>query len=127
MIKLSYTLISIISTLICFTQVAESKDREVSTRISQLANTSKNDCSFIDVPYCYKFKAIVDIDSGYIRVWKTNSEGNDYVAGQLEKGETIYVRDVFKYRGKQFALITNLTQDCMSSGCQGRVELRYLR
>jgi hypothetical protein len=58
-IKLSYTLLSIIFTLVYFTQVAESKEPKVSTRIRQLVNTPKNDCSFTDVPYCYKFKAIV--------------------------------------------------------------------
>jgi hypothetical protein len=102
MIKSFYFSLPIIFALVCFTQVVESKEREVSARIRQLANTSKNDCSFTDAPYCYKFKAIVDIESGYLRVWKTDTEGNDYVAGELKKGETIYVRDVFKYRGKQF-------------------------
>lgn len=110
-----------------WTVLASTKEQGVSTRIKQLVENSHNNCDFVDVPYCYKFKAIVNIDSGYLRVWKSDSKGNAYVVGELKKGEVIYVRDIFKYRGKEFALITHLTQDCMSTGCQGRVDLRYLK
>lgn len=127
MTKLFYISISAILFLTYFTQVAESNDREISPNIRHLINTYKNNCSFTDVPYCYKFKAIVNIDRGYLRVWKSDSEGKSYVAGKLEKGEIIYVRNILKYNGKEFAVVTYLTQDCMSSGCQARVELRYLR
>lgn len=107
--------------------LSAAKEQRISTRMKQLVKKSQNNCDSVGVPYCYKFKATVNINSGYLRVWKSDSKDNAYVAGELKKGEVIHVRDVFKYRGKEFALITHLTADCMSTGCLGRVELRYLK
>jgi hypothetical protein len=64
-------------------------------------------------PYCYLFKATVDIDSGYLRVWTVDQEGTPYVTGKLEKGRTIYVRDTGKKKGLHVAYITQFR----SSGC----------
>jgi hypothetical protein len=101
--------------------------RQLSERIKQLASTAKPVCNSDEVPYCYLFKAIVDIDSGYLRVWKSDGEGNDYVVGRLEKGEVVYIRTVFKYKGALRGGITQLTETCMSSSCLGSLDLRYLR
>ena len=101
-------------------------NRTISPRIKHLASTATTPiCNYNEVPYCYLFPALVDIDSGYLRVWKADVEDNWYVAGQLEKGDVIYIRGISK--DKKYGYITVLTTDCMSAGCMGRVELRYLR
>ena len=105
----------------------DAEGRQLSERIKQIVSSAKPICDFDEVPYCYLFKAIVDIDSGYLRVWKSDGEGNDYVVGRLEKGEVVYVRTVFKYKGVLRGGMTQLTETCMSSGCFGSVDLRYLR
>jgi hypothetical protein len=107
------------------------KERMVSERIKYLAARSKMQCPESgrekEVPYCYLFKAIVDIDDGYLRVWKSDSEGNSYVAAKLFKGDIVYVRQVFVYRGVQRAQLMLLTDGCMSQSCSGSIDLRYLR
>jgi hypothetical protein len=125
LIKKSIALILLLTITLLSTQDAEG--RQVSERIKQISSTAKPICDFDEVPYCYLFKAIVDIDSGYLRVWKSDEKGNDYVAGRLEKGEVIHIRTVFKYKGVLRGGITQLTKNCMSSGCFGSVDLRYLR
>ncbi len=102
--------------------------REVSPRLLQLAESKEKICNDNEEPYyCYLFKAIVDIDSGYLRVWATDKLGKDYVVGQLSKGETIYVRQVFKYKGVWRAQLSVLRDGCMVLSCSGSVDLRYLR
>jgi hypothetical protein len=89
--------------------------REVSPRLLQLAELKEKICNYNEEPYhCYLFKAIVDIDSGYLRVWATDKLGKDYVVGQLSKGETIYVRQVFKYKGVWRAHLSVLREGCKS-------------
>jgi hypothetical protein len=100
--------------------------REVSDRILQLAKSKEVTCDK-DVPYCYLFKAIVDIDDGYLRVWATDELGTDYVVKQLYKGETVYVRQVFTYKGIKRAQLSVMREGCMVVSCSGSVDLRYLR
>jgi hypothetical protein len=108
-------------------------DRQPSPRLLKLANQPPR-CPHLvkdwgdDEPgWCYQFKAIVDIDNGYLQVWKSDLEGNPYVVGKLKKGEVVYVRTVFKYQGRMRAGFTWLTSDCASAGCFGSVDLAYLR
>lgn len=99
--------------------------REISPSIRKLAKQQTEICDTAEAPYCYLFKATVDIDDGYLRIWKRDLENRRYVVGTLQKGETVYVRDISK-DGKR-GYITVLTIDCMVLSCTGEIDLRYLR
>jgi hypothetical protein len=100
--------------------------REVPNRLVELGRRKEVICDN-EVSYCYLFKATVDIDSGYLNVWTTDERGKDYVVKTLRKGETVYVRSVFKYKGVMRAQLSILRDDCLSLACSGSVDLRYLR
>lgn len=99
--------------------------REISPRLLKLAKSKDLICD--EAPYCFKFKAIVDIDKGYLRVWTTDEDGNDYVVKRLYKGDTVFVRQVFTYKGIKRAQLSVMREDCMVVSCSGSVELQYLR
>lgn len=101
-------------------------ERKISPVIQQLINNMpKQKCDFDDVPYCYLFKAIVDVNDGYLRVWKRDIENNRYVAGELRRGDLVHIRAISD--DKKRGYITHFTLDCMSAGCMGEIDLRYLR
>jgi hypothetical protein len=100
-------------------------NRKISERLLRLAESKNLICD--EKPYCYLFKAIVDIDSGYLRVWATDEMGTDYVIKKLYVGETVYVRQVFTYKGVKRAQLSVLRDGCMVVSCSGSVDLRYLR
>jgi hypothetical protein len=129
MLKRTLIRIAVIGLIMSNYQSAQSQsaNRKVSERILQLAKSSTKNCDLTDVPYCYLFKATVDIDSGYLRVWKTDELGNDYVVQQLRKDETVYVRSVFTYKNVKRAQLSVMTKSCMVLSCSGSVDLRYLR
>jgi hypothetical protein len=100
-------------------------NRKISERVLRLAESKKLICD--EEPYCYLFKAIVDIDSGHLRVWATDEMGTDYVLKKLYAGETVYVRQVFIYKGVKRAQLSVMRDGCMVVSCSGSVDLRYLR
>ena len=101
-------------------------ERKISPSIQKIisAKEEKN-CNYAEIPACYWFKATVDIKGGELRVWKVDTKSNRYVAGKLDNGETIFVRGISK--DKKYAYFSFLTEKCMSLGCIGEVDLRYLR
>jgi hypothetical protein len=102
--------------------------REVSQRLLKLGTSTDESQLICDkAPYCYRFDAIVDIDSGYLRAWTTDEEGNQFVYDRFYKGDVLKVRDVFKYKGEWRAQISAMRPGCMRVSCSASVDLRYLR
>jgi hypothetical protein len=99
--------------------------RDVSPRLLKLGLVN----NYLDLkcpenlPYCYRFEAIVDIDSGYLRVWARDEEGSDFVINKLYKGDIVKVTSIEKQNGQWIARLFVGS----GGGYYGWVELKYLR
>jgi hypothetical protein len=102
--------------------------REVPQRLIKLGTLTDESPLICDkAPYCYLFDAIVDIDSGYLRVWAQDEEGNIFVYDKLYKGDTVKVRQVYQYKGEWRAQISAMRPGCARVSCSAWIDLRYLR
>ncbi len=104
--------------------------REVSPRLIKLGLSDDYETPLIcdKGSYCYKFDAVVDIDSGYLRVWTKDIEGTAFVYALLYKGDAVQVRGIYKHTDGQWrARVVTMYPACSRTSCGGWVDLRYLR